>query len=170
MIAHEELGVIGKQYGVGLWCQNRPEWQIIDLACVSQALYSVSLYETLGPDTSEYIINHASLTCVATSLNHVPTLLRLASRCPSLKLLVVLDDLIASNDSPGQSKADLLRELGKDAGLKIISLTDLEALGAANPRPYNVPTPSDITAINYTSGTTGPPKGKPVFNDHQPHR
>ena len=25
---HEQHGVPGKQYGVGLWCQNRPEWQI----------------------------------------------------------------------------------------------------------------------------------------------
>jgi long-chain acyl-CoA synthetase len=25
---HEKYGVTGRQYGVGLWCQNRPEWQI----------------------------------------------------------------------------------------------------------------------------------------------
>ncbi|KAJ8609671.1 hypothetical protein MRB53_039008 [Persea americana] len=25
---HKDLGVTGIQYGVGLWCQNRPEWQI----------------------------------------------------------------------------------------------------------------------------------------------
>lgn len=25
---HEQIGVTGRQYGVGLWCQNRPEWQI----------------------------------------------------------------------------------------------------------------------------------------------
>jgi len=23
---HEQVGVTGTQYGVGLWCQNRPEW------------------------------------------------------------------------------------------------------------------------------------------------
>ena len=26
---HRGLGVVGKQYGVGVWCQNRPEWQLI---------------------------------------------------------------------------------------------------------------------------------------------
>lgn len=26
---HREAGVVGTQLGVGLWCQNRPEWQII---------------------------------------------------------------------------------------------------------------------------------------------
>lgn len=39
---HEELGVNGIQHGVGLWCQNRPEWQIVDLACMSQSLFTVS--------------------------------------------------------------------------------------------------------------------------------
>ena len=26
---HRRTGIIGTQYGVGLWCQNRPEWQIV---------------------------------------------------------------------------------------------------------------------------------------------
>lgn len=25
---HRQAGIIGTQHGVGLWCQNRPEWQI----------------------------------------------------------------------------------------------------------------------------------------------
>lgn len=25
---HREIGVTDEKYGVGLWCQNRPEWQI----------------------------------------------------------------------------------------------------------------------------------------------
>jgi len=33
---HAREGVTGTQYGIGLWCQNRPEWQITDLACMSQ--------------------------------------------------------------------------------------------------------------------------------------
>merc|ERR1712230_296467 len=32
-------------------------------------------------------------------------------------------------------------------------------LGASLGRPYNPPRPSDAITINYTSGTTGPPKG-----------
>ena len=26
---HERIGVQGRNYGVGLWCQNRPEWQLV---------------------------------------------------------------------------------------------------------------------------------------------
>lgn len=32
---HAEQGVSGTQYGIGLWCQNRPEWQLTGM------LYSV---------------------------------------------------------------------------------------------------------------------------------
>lgn len=156
---HEQAGVQGRQYGVGLWCQNRPEWQIVDLACMSQSLYSVSIYDTLGPDTTEYIINHASLTSVCTSLSHIPTLLKLAPRCPSLKMIISLDPLSEGTELPGTSKKDLLNEMAAEKGIQIHYMEDVEALGVANPKPYHAPRPDDIVTINYTSGTTGNPKG-----------
>lgn len=159
IMLHEQLGITGKQYGVGLWCQNRPEWQLVDLACISQAIFSVSIYDTLGPDTTEYIINHAGLVCVAASMAHIPTLLKLKPRCPTLKLVISLDPLSVGQEIAGYSKGDILNTLAADVGLKIVSLDEVEAIGAANPRPYNTPLPTDITTINYTSGTTGPPKG-----------
>ncbi|KAK4542702.1 hypothetical protein LTR36_006274 [Oleoguttula mirabilis] len=156
---HEQVGVSGTQYGVGLWCQNRPEWQIVDLGCVSQSLFSVSIYDTLGPDTTEYILNHASLTAVCSSLNHIPTLLKLAPRCPSLKLIISLDPLSDGAELPGTSKKDILSAMAAEHGVQIHYLRDVEALGEASPRPYHAPRPQDTVTINYTSGTTGNPKG-----------
>jgi long-chain acyl-CoA synthetase len=155
---HAREGITGTQYGVGLWCQNRPEWQITDLACMSQSLYTISLYDTLGPDASEYIIRHANLACVVTSLPHAPTLLKLKPRLPNLKIIVILDPL-NTGEAPGLSKQELLASMAADLDVKIFSIDAVEALGATLSRPLVPPQPTDIITINYTSGTTGSPKG-----------
>ncbi|KAG9240450.1 hypothetical protein BJ878DRAFT_526086 [Calycina marina] len=156
---HKKAGITQtRQFGVGLWCQNRPEWQIVDLGCVSQSLYTVSIYDTLGPDTTEYIINHGELSCVATSINHIPTLLKIASRTPSLKIIICLDPLDAGEE-PAFTKSAILNALAADAGIKIHYVEDVEAMGAASGLPMSPPRPEDINTINYTSGTTGNPKG-----------
>lgn len=126
---------------------------------MSQSLFTVSLYDTLGPSAVEYIINHASLTCVATSLPHVATLLKLKPRLPSLRIIISLDPLDAG-EQPGLSKFAVLSAIAADLDIQIISIDQVEALGASlGSVQYRAPVPSDLVTINYTSGTTGAPKG-----------
>src|SRR5690349_13067609 len=131
---------------------------VLDLGCMSQSLFTVSIYDTLGPETTEYIINHASLACVVTSLPHIPLLLKIAPRTPSLKAIVCLDPLY-DNDKPGNSKAEILNEIANSVGITIHYIRDVEESGARSSIPMNPPKPEDIITINYTSGTTGNPKG-----------
>lgn len=129
-----------------------------DLAAASQSLFTVSLYETLGPETTEYIVNHAELPCVVTSLPHIPVLLKLAPRLPTLKVLISLDPLDAG-EQDGYSKQSVLSSIAAQHGIKLYSMADVEAIGAKSGRPVNPPRPEDLQTINYTSGTTGMPKG-----------
>ncbi len=157
---HSREGITGANYGIGLWCQNRPEWQMVDLAAMSQSLYTVSLYDSLGPHASEFIIRHANLACVATSLPHVSLLLKLKPRLPNLKIIVILDNLAPTlNEHPDLSKQALLSSIAADLGVRVYSMQAVETLGASLNRPCNPPRPSDLVTINYTSGTTGDPKG-----------
>ncbi|KAF7940958.1 uncharacterized protein EAE97_007143 [Botrytis byssoidea] len=163
---HKRAGITDDKYGVGLWCQNRPEWQIVDLGAMSQSLFTVSIYDTLGPDTTEYIVNHATLACVCTTLPHIPTLLKLAPRVPTLKLIICLDRL-DEGEQPGNTKKALLNALAAEVGIAIHYIGDVEAIGAASPNsPMNPPRPEDIITINYTSGTTGNPKGVVLTQAH----
>ena len=126
---------------------------------MSQGLYTVSIYDTLAPNAAEFIVNHAQLACVATSLNHVATLLQLKPRMPSLKMIIYFDPLEAGKQ-PGHTKKSLLQALSKDLDVQIFSIHDVEKIGEGlKDRSYNPPQPDDIITINYTSGTTGDPKG-----------
>lgn len=126
---------------------------------MSQSLFTVSLYDTLGPSATEFIINHASLPCVAASLPHIPTLLKLKPKLPTLKVIIALDPL-DHGEPDGYSKQAILSALVKDLNIQIYSINQVEAIGASLGTPkYNPPAPSDIVTINYTSGTTGVPKG-----------
>lgn len=147
-----------RQYGIGLWCQNRPLWQITDLAAMSQDLYTVSIYETLGPETAEYIINHSELRAIVTGINHIPTILKLKPRCPGLKTIICLDPL-NTGEQVGANPADLLSSWAAQQGVAIHYVRDVEATGEKSSLPIRPCEPSSIATINYTSGTTGYPKG-----------
>ncbi|ETS77533.1 hypothetical protein PFICI_11407 [Pestalotiopsis fici W106-1] len=155
---HRRVGVTADKFGVGLWCQNRAEWQITDIALSSQSLFTVSLYETLGPETSEFIVKHAELACIVTSLPHIPTLLAVASRLPQLKLIICTDSLDAG-EPEGYSKLAVLNNIASQHGVQIWAMEGVEKLGKEVAHPYRPPQPEDILTINYTSGTTGDPKG-----------
>ncbi|KAI4599249.1 hypothetical protein KJ359_002208 [Pestalotiopsis sp. 9143b] len=155
---HRRVGVTADKFGVGLWCQNRAEWQITDIALSSQSLFTVSLYETLGPETSEFIVKHAELTCIVTSLPHIPTLLAVAARLPQLKLIICTDGLDAG-EPEGYSKLAVLNNIASQHGVQIWAMDGVEKLGKEVAHPYRPPQPQDILTINYTSGTTGDPKG-----------
>jgi long-chain acyl-CoA synthetase len=77
---------------------------------------------------------------------------------PNLKVIVSLDPLDGGEPN-GHSKRALLESMAAGQDLVIYTIDQVEELGLASKRGYNAPSASDIVTINYTSGTTGPPKG-----------
>ncbi|PPQ64003.1 hypothetical protein CVT24_009377 [Panaeolus cyanescens] len=137
---------------VGIWAPNCPEWQIIDLGLAAYQKVSVTLYDTLGKDSVEYIIGHSHLTIVFSTSDHIPTLLKLAPRTPTLKYLVCVDKI--SLDA-----AKLLKEWSAAQGLTFQQLSEFEQFGKANLIDPIPAYPDLVASICYTSGTTSNPKG-----------
>ncbi|KAI9102624.1 hypothetical protein DFS34DRAFT_609930 [Phlyctochytrium arcticum] len=133
---------------VGLFSINRPEWIIAEQASFCNNLITVPLYDTLGVEALEYIINQTELRLVTATCDKAKFLLQVKDKLPSLKHLVIMD-------TPDEA----LITLGREHDVEVISYLDLEREGAATPHLGSAPKPSDICTICYTSGTTGMPKG-----------
>lgn len=161
-----------KHWTFGLYAINQPNWVKADHAGFAYSLIPVALFDTLGPESIEYIINHAELSVVITSLDKVHNLIKVAGQCPKLKVIISMDPLDHASSANGASGSQhhaisgggasgglVLREWAAEKGIQLFSIDEVEAMGKAalvKPRP---PTPNDVATICYTSGTTGNPKG-----------
>ncbi|KAJ3351403.1 hypothetical protein GGF32_004298 [Allomyces javanicus] len=150
-VAKKDLPDLHK-WNVGIYSINRPEWVITEGACNCYSLVSVALYDTLGPDVLEFIVNHAELPVVVTSADKIMNLIRVREQCPGLKVIVSMDPL----DS---TAATYLKLWASDKNLALLSFAEVEDLGKTAPLKHFPPAPADLATINYTSGTTGNPKG-----------
>lgn len=134
---------------VGIYGANCPEWVIAMEACNSQTLYCVPLYDTLGAEAIQFIVNHAEVSLIVVQQAKIPALMASMESCrDQVKTIVSMGEW----DDASKSQAEAL-------GITTYSWADFLALGAANPAPLAPPQPEDYCTIMYTSGTTGEPKG-----------
>lgn len=147
---------------VSLFSGNRLEWIITDLATRDYSLPNTALYDTLGPDASRYILDLTKSPVVVLSKDKIVRVLNLKKQfgLKSLHLLVSMDKLDFSKDFA-------LIQYASGLGIQLVDFEQVEEFGSSNklPKDFNLPTPSTIYTISFTSGTTGNPKG--VLLDHK---
>ncbi|TNN66007.1 Long-chain-fatty-acid--CoA ligase 1 [Liparis tanakae] len=123
---------------IGIFSQNRPEWIISEVACYTYSLVSVPLYDTLGTEAISYIIDKATIsTIVCDVVDKVHLVLDcVRDREHSVKNIVLME-----------TPSEELVSRGQQAGIHILSLHDMEALGKANhqqPVSYAKTTSDDV--------------------------
>ena len=129
--------------------ENRPEWQIADLAIMSIGAISVPAYTTSTTSDYSHIINHSEARCIIISshslaLKALPAVVK-SSKC---KNVIKIDNDKNNYNEPVNitSWNTLIKENNDD------KLIDFEEEAKTQQR-------KDTACIIYTSGTGGNPKG-----------
>ncbi|MEM1324735.1 MAG: long-chain fatty acid--CoA ligase [Bacteroidota bacterium] len=129
--------------------KNRPEWSIIDLACLQLGIISVPLYPTISAGEYEYILNDAEVKYAFVGPGDLYDKVAEAQKnVASLKGIYTME-----RETQGTFWEDMWNDERIDE-VKAIS----EAIK-----------PEQVATIIYTSGTTGKPKGVVLTHSNVVH-
>ena len=132
----------------GFFLKNCRDWCVTSLACYKTGVVVVPMYDTLGPETVDYIQGQTTTSTVLCSASELPSLCK---KCPFETVVVT-----------GFVPKERLQQAEACKGFKLLLYPQLEALGKANASllpSLPSPSPEDLALLCYTSGTTGDPKG-----------
>jgi fatty-acyl-CoA synthase len=127
---------------------NLPEMLIAHFAVPLAGGVLVAVNTRLTAEEVSYILAHSGAKIMVVDAGLLPTAAAAAENAQAVKQLVVAED--GELGAPG---ADLTAQPG------LVSYSEFLARGAQEPLPWSVPDELAPIAINYTSGTTGRPKG-----------
>lgn len=134
---------------VGIYGTNCPQWIVAMEACNAHSLICVPLYDTLGPEAVNYIIDHAEVDFVFVQDKKVEELLN-AECAHAKRLKLVVCFTVMTEEAKNKAVS---------TGIKPYSWNNFLLLGKEYHSEFSTPMPCNICTIMYTSGTSGVPKG-----------
>lgn len=149
VVANSEMSFV-----MTLYSHNTREWCIADLACASYSITNTALYDTLGPESTEYILSLTESCVVLCTRDKAETLINLKKQHSSLSNLISLIIMEPLSDDDAS-----LVSLAREQKITLHSFAQVTELGALCPTPTVAPTPQTVYTISFTSGTTLAPKG-----------
>jgi long-subunit acyl-CoA synthetase (AMP-forming) len=144
---------------VAIYADNCPWWTVVMLACMSQSLIFVPIYDTLDARFAEFVCNDAGVKVVVASPDHARALAPIVPRCATLHGLVVMDyggSCLASveADTAIPLSADLSTVLKTNMEMILAAATDADSISYARPGSWDMD-----CCVLYTSGAEGRPRG-----------
>jgi len=149
---------LGIQRGdrVAILSETRPEWAIVDFACLTAGLTDVPVYPTLPAEQVPHILNDSGSVAVFTS--NAEQAAKIAQVRGALKTVRHVIGF-GPTTQPGED----------------FTLAEIQARGATLENPERIAAhkrdalavkPDDLATLIYTSGTTGEPKGVMLSHDN----
>lgn len=165
----EDIGI--KKF-MGFYSRNREEWAIADIGCQMNSIIIVTLYDTLGKKSLEYILNQTGLITIIIESRNLKTIIEMKENNNKLGKLKNLILLHCNEEKSNEVEEDIKK--CQLLGLNIISYEEIINLGKNCEKnndleiinkEYNRPNPDSILTICYTSGTVNNPKGAMVTHN-----
>ena len=140
---------------ISIYAKNREEWIETDLGCALSSITVVTLYDTLGKDSIEYILNQTKMKTLFLSAEKIKNILDLKSqgKIKDLTHMIYFDE--ASSE---------VLEKAKQIGIELIEYRKVVEMGSSITVDFENPTGDTVYTISYTSGTTGMPKGVMIMH------
>jgi long-chain acyl-CoA synthetase len=141
---------------VAILSETRPEWAIVDYACLSAGLTDVPVYATLPAEQIPYIVNDSGAVAIFTSTSEqAAKAAHIRAQLTSVKHVIGF----GATRNPGEDFT-LQEVIAKGKAV------DSRARAEEYKREALAVKPDDIATLIYTSGTTGEPKGVMLSHDN----
>ncbi len=131
-------------------CNNRPEWNFIDMALSLANMVHVPIYSTLSTEDYLHIFSHSDAEVICISNTTLLSRIEEAYNKLNIKPLLVLMDI---PKEPIEYKYKLLSEVIENGTNNYSKFSAIISDNKANISE------NELSTIIYTSGTTGTPKG-----------